>query len=66
MMMPDTCPEVPSEILHPRNTWADKTAYDNKANELAEKFNKNFEKFSEGASDDIKNAAPKVIVAQHN
>ncbi|MES2617231.1 MAG: phosphoenolpyruvate carboxykinase (ATP) [Bacteroidota bacterium] len=66
MMMPDSCPEVPSEILHPRNTWADKTAYDNKANELAEKFNKNFEKFSEGASDDIKNAAPKVIVAQHN
>lgn len=66
MMMPDTCPEVPSEILHPRNTWADKTAYDNKANELAEKFNKNFEKFSEGASDDIRNAAPKVIAAQHN
>lgn len=66
VMMPDTCPEVPAEILHPRNTWADKAAYDLKANELAEKFNKNFVKFSDGASDDIKNAAPKAIQTQHN
>ena len=24
MMMPTECPDVPSEILNPRNTWADK------------------------------------------
>jgi phosphoenolpyruvate carboxykinase (ATP) len=62
--MPNSCPNVPTEILHPRNTWADKAAYDTTANNLADKFNKNFAKFEDGASDDIKNAAPKA--AQSN
>ncbi len=58
--MPTTCPDVPSEILNPRNTWADKTAYDAKANELAGKFVKNFEQYAEGTSEEILAAAPKV------
>ncbi|MGB1039832.1 MAG: phosphoenolpyruvate carboxykinase (ATP), partial [Flavobacteriales bacterium] len=32
--MPTTCPDVPDEILSPKNTWEDKNAYDDKANEL--------------------------------
>lgn len=63
VLMPNSCPNVPQEILNPRNTWADKTAYDNKANELADKFNNNFKKFEDGASQDIKDAAPKSSVA---
>jgi phosphoenolpyruvate carboxykinase (ATP) len=59
LQMPMTCPDVPDELLSPKNTWADKNAYDNKANELAEKFVKNFEKFREFANDEIMNAAPK-------
>ncbi|WP_456277915.1 phosphoenolpyruvate carboxykinase (ATP) [Bacillus sp. AK128] len=39
-------PGVPDEVLRPELTWADKEAYKVKANELAEKFNKNFKKFS--------------------
>jgi phosphoenolpyruvate carboxykinase (ATP) len=58
--MPTTCPDVPSEILNPRNTWADKTAYDAKANELAGKFVKNFQQYAEGTSEEILAAAPKV------
>lgn len=58
--MPTTCPEVPSEILNPRNTWSDKSAYDAKANELAAKFVKNFEQYAEGTSEEILAAAPKV------
>src|SRR5690606_41261269 len=42
---PKQCPNVPSEILCPRNTWEDTHAYDIKANELANAFHKNFEKF---------------------
>ena len=59
--MPTTCPEVPSELLNPRNTWADKNAYDDKANELANFFNKNFTKFDEFANEEIRSAAPKAV-----
>jgi phosphoenolpyruvate carboxykinase (ATP) len=60
LAMPKECPEVPSEILNPKNTWSDKNAYDAKAIELAEAFNKNFEKFAEFANEEILNAAPKT------
>ena len=55
--VPKSCPQVPSEILNPRNTWSDKEAYDMKAKELVEKFNKNFSKFKSVPSN-ILEAAP--------
>jgi phosphoenolpyruvate carboxykinase (ATP) len=61
MMMPKECPNVPSEILNPRNTWEDKNAYDEKAAVLANKFVKNFEKYADGVSVEILAAAPKTI-----
>jgi phosphoenolpyruvate carboxykinase (ATP) len=61
MHMPTTCPNVPSEILIPRNTWTDKDAYDNTANNLADLFNKNFEKYAAQANDEILSAAPKAL-----
>ncbi len=60
MMMPTECPHVPAEILNPRNTWADKDAYDTMAKNLAGQFIKNFEKYADGANDEILAAAPKV------
>ena len=60
MMMPKECPDVPSEILNPRNTWSDKEAYDAKAKNLAQQFVKNFEKYASGAGEEILAAAPKV------
>lgn len=43
LKIPTTCPGVPSEILNPRNTWADKQAYDSQAEKLCEMFRTNFE-----------------------
>ena len=63
LQMPTEVPGVPTEILSPRNTWEDKNAYDNKAQELAEAFVKNFEQFSEFANEEIMAAAPKVVVS---
>jgi phosphoenolpyruvate carboxykinase (ATP) len=60
MLVPDSCPAVPAEILTPRNTWADKEAYDAKAKDLAQQFIKNFEKYAGGASEEILAAAPKL------
>ncbi len=58
--MPTSCPNVPAEILDPRNTWADQASYDKKANTLANAFVKNFKVFAADASDEIMEAAPKV------
>ena len=51
-------PGVPSEILRPREAWADKSAYEATAKKLASLFNKNFETYAAGASAEVKGAAP--------
>lgn len=61
VLMPDNCPFVVSEILHPRNTWKDKNAYDEAANKLAEMFKHNFEKFADYADDEILSGEPKKL-----
>ena len=63
VLMPNTVPGVPSEILSPRNTWADKEAYDKKANELAGLFIKNFAKYADQANEEIRSAAPVALVS---
>lgn len=62
LAMPTECPNVPSEMLNPKNTWADKNAYDQKANKLANSFVENFKKFEEYANDEIMEAAPSATV----
>jgi len=57
--VPVSCPDVPQEVLTPRNTWRDQTAYDRKARELAARFNENFRKYADGVSEAVRAAAPK-------
>jgi len=59
-LIPTQCPDVPEEILLPRNTWKNGSEYDEKAKDLAQLFNENFKAFEAGASDAIKIAAPKA------
>ena len=58
--VPKECKGVPSELLIPRNTWADSSAFDETAKKLATLFHDNFEKFKEGCSAEIIGAGPVV------
>ena len=44
IQVPRSCPSVPPEILNPRNTWADKDAFDLRARKLAADFSAHFDK----------------------
>jgi phosphoenolpyruvate carboxykinase (ATP) len=44
LSIPTRCPGVDAALLFPRNTWADKAAYDARAQKLAKEFSVNFDK----------------------
>jgi phosphoenolpyruvate carboxykinase (ATP) len=52
-------PDVPRELLAPRNAWAEKAAYDQAAQELSQRFHRNFEKFE--APEEVRRAAPAPV-----
>jgi phosphoenolpyruvate carboxykinase (ATP) len=57
LAIPNVCPNVPTEILQPRNTWADKTAFDRTARKLASLFAKNFQQYKDGCGAEVLEAA---------
>jgi phosphoenolpyruvate carboxykinase (ATP) len=48
VMVPATCPDVPSEVLQPRQTWADQDAYDRQAAKLKRMFDENYQAYAAG------------------
>jgi len=60
LSVPTQIADVPADVLNPRNTWSDKSAYDAQAQKLAGMFRDNFTKFEKHMSDAVKNAGPKV------
>jgi len=60
LAVPSQCSNVPAEMLQPRNTWSDKAAYDAAARKLATLFTENFKKYSEGASEAVRRAGPRL------
>lgn len=60
VLVPSSCPGVPSEMLDPVNTWEDKDAYAETATKLAAKFSAHFDKAygNKNLSDDIISQCP--------
>ena len=58
--VPTSCPDVPPEVLKPRNTWKDGEAYDRMAMKLAGMFQENFKAFKEDVSEEVWEAGPKA------
>ena len=61
VQIPSLCPGVPTEMLVPRNTWADHEAYTRAARRLAGLFRENFAKYADGASEEVRRAGPEGV-----
>ena len=54
LFIPETCPDVPAEVLQPKTTWDDTGAYDQVARDLRGRFEQNFKQFESHVSEDVK------------
>lgn len=57
--IPTVCPGVPTEVLTPWSTWAERAKYDATADKLVGLFHDNFARYTEGASEALINAGPR-------
>ena len=61
LWIPQSCPEVPSELLDPRQNWADKMGYHRIAQTLIQKFKDNEEQFLTDVPANILDAGPQLL-----
>jgi phosphoenolpyruvate carboxykinase (ATP) len=61
--VPTECPNVPPEILIPKNTWSNQDEYERQALKLAELFRDNFKKYESGSPKEIVEAGPRPMAA---
>jgi phosphoenolpyruvate carboxykinase (ATP) len=59
VLVPQSCPGVPADILWPRNTWQKPDEYDAKARHLAGLFQNNFKTYAATVSQEVRQAGPK-------
>jgi phosphoenolpyruvate carboxykinase (ATP) len=56
-LVPEVCADLPPNVLDPRGTWSNKTAYDETARSVRGSFEKNFQPFEAYVGSDVKRAA---------
>jgi phosphoenolpyruvate carboxykinase (ATP) len=60
LAVPTAVPDVPPDVMKPRQTWSDPAAYDEQGRKLARMFAENIMKFGDAVSEAIRKAGPKV------
>jgi len=63
LQIPLNCPNVPDNLLDPKNTWAGPCEYDEKAHYLATAFARNFDRYADLSTPEVINAGPNVTIA---
>lgn len=58
LQVPRKVADVPEELLIPRDTWDDQDAFDERARELVEMFQQNFEQFADDAPQEVIESGP--------
>jgi phosphoenolpyruvate carboxykinase (ATP) len=61
MQVPSACPDVPGNVLNPKDSWTDKKAYDCAARDVAQRFEKNFEQFESHVDGKVNQAAIRAV-----
>ncbi len=59
--IPTTCPNVPSEVLQPIQTWENPDSYNKAADDLADMFVNNFKRYEAGVSKAVNASSPKSL-----
>jgi phosphoenolpyruvate carboxykinase (ATP) len=58
LQIPERVPDVPDEVLRPRQTWDDPEAYDAQAEKLVNMFRDSFRKFEDSVPQAVRDAGP--------
>jgi phosphoenolpyruvate carboxykinase (ATP) len=58
--VPKNCPDVPDSVLVPWSSWPSRGEYDRRYRDLAQRFKENFAKFTDGVTQDVIDAGPKI------
>ena len=59
--IPTTCPNVPSEVLQPIQTWENPDSFNKAADDLADMFVNNFKRYEAGVSKAVNASSPKSL-----
>jgi phosphoenolpyruvate carboxykinase (ATP) len=59
LAVPEAVRNVPVELMNPRGTWQDPSAYDAQAKKLAGMFVENFKAFDKDVTPDVREAGPR-------
>lgn len=58
--VPDSCPDVPDEVLNPASAWPNQKEYTTRYHDLAARFIDNFRKFEDQTDSGVKASGPKL------